>query len=66
MSKFLLAIEIAGRLLPYVVRVIALIEQISRDKKVQARLRARALDLAFEAAEATVARIEAELQKENV
>lgn len=64
MNPMFTTLALVSRMLPYVVKVLELVARISSDKTVQARLRKRALEMTFEAADNLIAQLEDELQSE--
>lgn len=64
MNPLFTTLALVSRMLPYVVKVLELVARISSDKAVQARLRKRALEMTFEAADNLIAQLEDELQSE--
>ncbi len=65
MSSWVLALSLISRFLPYVAKVTELIERISTDAAIRQRLKKRALEMAFEAADELIARIEIEFEHAN-
>ena len=66
MPPYLVALSLVAQLLPYVTKTLELIARISSDKAVQAKLRKRAREMAFEAADNLLVQLESELDREDV